>query len=53
MGSGGGDAGQARGERGVNATRPTMRHVADMAGVSLKTVSRVMNSEPHVSAETV
>src|SRR5215217_2406704 len=50
MGSGGGDAEQAHGKRGVNATRPTMRHVADMAGVSLKTVSRVINAEAGVTA---
>lgn len=30
--------------------RPTMRDVAAVAGVSLKTVSRVVNSEPGVSA---
>jgi LacI family transcriptional regulator len=52
MGSGGGDAEQAHGERGVNATRPTMRHVADMAGVSLKTVSRVINAEAGVTPAT-
>ena len=40
------------GERGVNATRPTMRHVADMAGVSLKTVSRVINAEAGVTPAT-
>jgi len=28
--------------------RPTMRDVADLAGVSLKTVSRVFNHEPNV-----
>lgn len=32
--------------------RPTMRDVADAASVSLKTVSRVVNEEPGVSAET-
>ena len=52
MGSGGGDAEQAHGKRGVNATRPTMRHVADMAGVSLKTVSRVINAEAGVTPAT-
>ncbi len=30
--------------------RPTMRHVADLAGVSLKTVSRVINGEQGVTA---
>ncbi len=29
--------------------RPTMRDVAAIAGVSLKTVSRVVNGEPGVS----
>src|SRR3954465_10380245 len=52
MGSGRGDAEQAHGERGMNATRPTMRHVADMAGVSLKTVSRVINAEAGVTPAT-
>jgi LacI family transcriptional regulator len=32
--------------------RPTMRHVAERAGVSLKTVSRVINDEPGVSPDT-
>jgi LacI family transcriptional regulator, galactose operon repressor len=32
--------------------RPTMVDVAEMAGVSLKTVSRVVNDEPGVRAET-
>lgn len=32
--------------------RPTMQDVAQMAGVSLKTVSRVVNKEPHVNEET-
>lgn len=32
--------------------RPTMRDVAQRAGVSYKTVSRVLNSEPGVSAAT-
>jgi LacI family transcriptional regulator, galactose operon repressor len=31
--------------------RPTMRDVAALAGVSLKTVSRVINAEPGVSAD--
>jgi DNA-binding LacI/PurR family transcriptional regulator len=33
-------------------TRPTMRDVAEAAGVSLMTVSRVVNSEPGVQPET-
>src|SRR6478609_7686083 len=33
-------------------SRPTMRDVAERAGVSLKTVSRVINAEPGVAAET-
>ena len=32
--------------------RPTMRNVADLAGVGIKTVSRVMNNEPNVSEAT-
>jgi LacI family transcriptional regulator len=32
--------------------RPTMRHVASLAGVGIKTVSRVMNDEPGVSEST-
>jgi LacI family transcriptional regulator len=32
--------------------RPTMRHVAALAGVGIKTVSRVMNEEPGVSEST-
>lgn len=34
-------------------SRPTMRHVAALAGVGIKTVSRVINGEPNVSAATV
>src|SRR5690349_11431441 len=34
------------------SARPTMRHVADQAGVSLKTVSRVINDEPGVAPDT-
>lgn len=33
-------------------SRPTMRHVAALAGVGVKTVSRVINGEPNVSAAT-
>ena len=33
--------------------RPTMREVAALAGVSLKTVSRVINAEPNVSPDLV
>jgi LacI family transcriptional regulator len=36
----------------VDATRPTMKDVAELAGVGLKTVSRVVNREGYVSAET-
>ena len=42
----------------MSAARPgqrrhaTMRDVAALAGVGLKTVSRVVNGEPNVSAET-
>ena len=37
--------------RGGVRARPTMRDVAALAGVSLKTVSRVVNEEPAVSPE--
>lgn len=33
----------------VNGGNPTMADVAELAGVSLKSVSRVINNEPHVS----
>jgi LacI family transcriptional regulator len=36
----------------VDATRPTMKDVAELAGVGLKTVSRVVNREGYVSTET-
>lgn len=40
-------------ENGEIATlRPTMRHVAALAGVGIKTVSRVVNGEPNVSSDT-
>jgi len=32
--------------------RPTMRQVAELAGVGIKTVSRVINGEPNVTPET-
>jgi len=35
------------------AARSTMRDVAALAGVGLKTVSRVINNEPNVSAKTI
>lgn len=34
------------------SARPTMREVAAIAGVSLKTVSRVVNNEPRVNPDT-
>lgn len=34
------------------SARPTMREVAAIAGVSLKTVSRVVNNEPRVNQDT-
>ena len=46
--SAGGDGAARRGGR----RRPTMREVAALAGVGLKTVSRVVNGEPGVSADT-
>jgi LacI family transcriptional regulator len=36
----------------LRTTRPTMRDVAVLAGVSLKTVSRVINDEPGVASAT-
>lgn len=33
--------------------RPTMKNVADLAGVGVKTVSRVINQERYVSADTI
>ena len=40
-------------ERSASAGRATMREVAALAGVSLKTVSRVINGEDGVSGELV
>ena len=39
---------------GANGKRPhaTMKHVAALAGVGIKTVSRVINQEPNVAPET-
>jgi LacI family transcriptional regulator len=37
---------------GVRVARPTMKDVAALAGVGIKTVSRVVNGEKHVSDET-
>ena len=36
----------------ASSDRPTMRDVAALAGVGIKTVSRVVNDEPNVSSET-
>ncbi len=41
-----------RGRPAVKNGRPTMKDVAFRAGVALKTVSRVVNEEPGVTAET-
>src|SRR5437868_4295693 len=38
---------------GSATRRATMRDVARLAGVGMKTVSRVINSEPNVSAATL
>jgi LacI family transcriptional regulator len=38
--------------RSVPAALPTLRQVAALSGVSLKTVSRVFNNEQHVAADT-
>jgi LacI family transcriptional regulator len=43
--------GSASDDGAVERPRPTMRDVAALAGVSLKTVSRVINAEPAVSAD--
>src|ERR1700734_2315552 len=40
------------GDVGRTGGRPTMKDVASRAGVALKTVSRVVNSEPGVTPET-
>ena len=41
-----------RSQPALSASRPTMRHVAALAGVGIKTVSRVINDEPGVSEAT-
>src|SRR6476619_7131317 len=41
-----------RSQPALSASRPTMRHVAALAGVGIKTVSRVINDEPGVSDAT-
>ncbi len=46
-------ASPSEGRAGTPRRRPTMRDVAAAAGVSLKTVSRVVNAEPGVSAGLV
>ena len=40
-------------EAATTTARPTMKQVAALAGVGIKTVSRVINGEPNVSAATV
>ena len=40
-------------EPATSRQRPTMRHVAALAGVGIKTVSRVINGEPNVSEATI
>lgn len=35
-----------------SAARPTMRHIAERVGTSIKSVSRALNGEPGVSADT-
>jgi LacI family transcriptional regulator len=42
----------SRSQPALSASRPTMRHVAALAGVGIKTVSRVINDEPGVSEAT-
>lgn len=36
----------------VSTERPTLRAVAERSGVSMKTVSRVVNGERYVAADT-
>jgi LacI family transcriptional regulator len=44
--------GEGRQAVGVHGVRPTMKDVAEAAGVGFKTVSRVVNGEPGVNAAT-
>ncbi|WP_454041801.1 LacI family DNA-binding transcriptional regulator [Cellulosimicrobium sp. Marseille-Q8652] len=44
--------GQRRAPGGRGGRRPTLASVAELAGVSLKTASRVLNDEPNVAAPT-
>jgi len=39
-------------DAGPRPARPTLRHVAELSGVSLKTASRVLNGHRHVSEAT-
>ncbi len=43
----------ARSSTSAPRSRPTMRDVAALAGVGIKTVSRVINHEPNVSIQTI
>lgn len=43
----------ASAEAAPATARPTMKQVAALAGVGIKTVSRVINGEPNVSAATI
>lgn len=45
-------AGQSDGRGSARIARPTMKDVAALAGVGVKTVSRVVNGERYVSEET-
>src|SRR3954463_5490448 len=47
-----GTFGESEGSIDAGKMRPTMQNVAKAAGVSLKTVSRVVNNEPNVGEDT-
>ncbi|GHO93917.1 LacI family transcriptional regulator [Reticulibacter mediterranei] len=47
-----GSFGESEGRIDAGKMRPTMQNVAKAAGVSLKTVSRVVNNEPNVGEDT-